>query len=128
MTGVQTCALPIFLQDIHSALVRRRSAYAAATAALIVLAGEKVRTPVPDRQQRQESQPANLASAARPVESESTSEVAYATERDQLDAEWAEQPAFAPVRPGACGSGDGAAVKPLHYMPRSIHLQQGAAR
>ena len=116
------------LQDIHSALVRRRSAYAAATAALIVLAGEKVRTPVPDRQQRQESQPANLASAARPVESESTSEVAYATERDQLDAEWAEQPAFAPVRPGACGSGDGAAVKPLHYMPRSIHLQQGAAR
>ena len=96
------------LQKIHSALVRQRSAYAAATAALIVLAGEKV--------------PVGEPAAAPPPHKQAVSE------REQLDAEWAEQPAFAPVRPGACGSGDGAAVKPLHYMPRSIHLQQGAAR
>ena len=113
------------LQDIHSALVRRRSGYAAATAALIVLAGEKVRAPV---QERQESRPAKVVHSAPTVKSGPEFAVISSIEREQLDAEWAEQPAFAPVRPGACGSGDGAAVKPLHYMPRSIHLQQGAAR
>ena len=121
------------LQDIHSALVRRRSGYAAATAALIVLAGEKVRAPAQERQEPQKIRTASVGHAAASAESAATG--ITDAEREQLDAEWAEQPAFAPVRPGACGSGDaasasgdGAGVKPLHYMPRSIHVQQGAAR
>ena len=99
------------LQSIHIGLARRRSPYSAALAALIVLAGEKPALP------KQEAMP-----IAGPQPGESNAE---------LDAEWAEQPAFAPARPGACndalGPIGGGGIQPLHFIPNATQVQSGAA-
>ncbi len=94
------------LQGIHVALVRRQSPYAAALAALIVLAGSKPEMPARD---------------SRPV-AEPTQE--------EIDAEWEEQPAFGPARPGACGAdaNQSGGVQPLHFIPKPAAVQPGAMR
>jgi nitrate reductase molybdenum cofactor assembly chaperone NarJ/NarW len=94
------------LQGIHAALVRRRSLYAAALAALIVLAGGK--PGMPARESKPQPEPT----------------------QEEIDAEWEEQPAFGAARPGACGTGASltGGVQPVHFMPKSASWQPGAAQ
>ncbi len=94
------------MQGIHVALARRRSPYAAALAALIVLAGEKPEQPTQE-------------SKAPPEPTQ-----------EEIDAEWEDAPAFGPARPGACSAdaNESGGVQPVHFMPKPATMQTGAMR
>jgi nitrate reductase delta subunit len=81
------------LQNLHAALARRGSHYAAVIAALIALAGEK-------------------AQAVEPVPCGSDRE---AGDLEALDRAWEDQPAFGPGSAGACGAA-AATPQPLRFM------------